>query len=107
MKSTAFLINVSRGNLIQEKPLYEALTSGKLRGFATDVWQSYPYGRAFPVHTGSRLQINQLPNVIGSYDQAANADDVLMRNIEWGTQSLSDFAHGRPITREVNLDLGY
>lgn len=107
MKASAYLVNVSRGMLIQEKALHEALTSGRLRGFAADVWGQYPYGRFFPVHWGSRLQIHRLPNVLSSYDQAANADDVLHRNIEWGTQSLADFAAGRPITREVNLDLGY
>ncbi|TFV36130.1 NAD(P)-dependent oxidoreductase [Bradyrhizobium niftali] len=107
MKRSAYLVCISRGMLVQEKPLYEALTSGRLRGYAADVWGQYPYGRFFPVHWGSRLQIHRLPNVLGSYDQAANADDVLQRNIEWGTQSLADFANGRPITREVSLDLGY
>ncbi|UVO30437.1 NAD(P)-dependent oxidoreductase [Bradyrhizobium arachidis] len=106
MKPSAFLVNVSRGNLIQEKPLYEALTTGRLRGFAADVWGRYEYGRAFPIGY-SRLEIQKLPNVIGSFDQAANADDVLERYIEWGTQTLVEFASGRPLTREVNLDLGY
>lgn len=107
MKSTAFLVNVSRGNLIKEKPLYEALTNGTLRGFATDVWPTYVYGRSFPVHAGSRLQINRLPNVTGTYDQAANADDVLERNIEWGAQNIAEFFAGKPLSREVSLDLGY
>lgn len=34
MKPSAFLVNISRGCVIQEKPLYEALTSGRLRGYA-------------------------------------------------------------------------
>ncbi|QOZ66634.1 NAD(P)-dependent oxidoreductase [Bradyrhizobium arachidis] len=107
MKSSAFLVNVSRGNLTQEKPLYEALTSGGLRGYAADVWWSYGFGRAFPAGSGSRLRIHELPNVIGSDGQAANADDVLQRNIQWGTYSLMEFTTGKPLTREVSLDLGY
>ncbi|WOH52463.1 NAD(P)-dependent oxidoreductase [Bradyrhizobium sp. sBnM-33] len=107
MKRGSFLVNVSRGNLTQEKPLYEALKSGHLRGFAADVWWSYGFGSAFPAGSGSRLKVHMLPNVIGSDDQAANADDVLERNIEWGTQNLAEFAAGKPLTREVNLDLGY
>jgi phosphoglycerate dehydrogenase-like enzyme len=107
MKPSAFLVNVSRGSLTQEKPLFEALTSGRLRGYAADVWWSYEFGRAFPAGSGSRLKIHRLPNVIGSDDQAANADDVLQRNIDWGTQNLVEFATGKPLTREVNLDLGY
>ncbi|TYL92357.1 phosphoglycerate dehydrogenase [Bradyrhizobium rifense] len=107
MKPSAFLINISRGAVIQEKPLYEALTSGRLSGYAADVWWSYGFGRAFPAGSGSRLAVHKLPNVIGSDDQAANADDVLQRNIEWGTKNLLEFAKGGPLTREVSLELGY
>ena len=107
MKPSAFLINISRGMLIQEKPLFEALTTGGLRGFAADVWWRYGFGNTFPVGWGSRLGIHKLPNVICSSDQAANADDVLQRNIAWGTESLMEFVAARPISREVRLDLGY
>lgn len=107
MKSSAFLINVARGNLVQEKPLYDALVSGRLRGFAADVWPHYVYGRSFPWSTMPRLQLHRLPNVTSSLDQAANAEDVLERDIEWGVQSMADFAAGTPISRSVNLDLGY
>ncbi|MER9776443.1 NAD(P)-dependent oxidoreductase [Mesorhizobium sp. M0220] len=107
MKRSAFLINISRGMLIQEKPLYEALTSGTLHGFATDVWWQYNYGQTFPIGWGSRLGIHKLPNVITSNDQAANADDVLERNIIWGSQNLAEFVSGTPMKREVRLDLGY
>ncbi|MGR4932477.1 NAD(P)-dependent oxidoreductase [Bradyrhizobium sp. CAR08] len=107
MKPSAFLINISRGSVIREKPLYEALTSSRLRGYAADVWWHYGFGRAFPGASGSRLAVHQLPNVIGSEDQAANADGVLQRNIERGTQNLVEFATGKPLTREVSLELGY
>ncbi|MFA1676038.1 NAD(P)-dependent oxidoreductase [Rhizobium mongolense] len=107
MKRSAFLINVSRGMLVQEKPLYEALTSGQLRGFATDVWWQYNYGQTFPIGWGSRLGIHKLPNVTLSNDQAANADDVLQRNIQWGTENLAEFLAGQPMKREVRLELGY
>lgn len=111
MKPSAYLINIARGDLVQEKPLYEALTTGRLRGFAADVWPRYEYSRHFatacPAVYGPRLQTHRLPNVTSSHDQAANADDVLERYIQWGIQSLVEFATDKPITREVNLDLGY
>ena len=37
MKSTAFLINTSRGKLIDEEALYQALTAGEIAGAALDV----------------------------------------------------------------------
>ncbi|MBI2183917.1 MAG: D-2-hydroxyacid dehydrogenase [Thaumarchaeota archaeon] len=55
MKSSAFLINTSRGKVIDENALYETLSQKKIRGAALDVFESEP-----PV--GSK--IITLPNVI-------------------------------------------
>lgn len=106
MKPTAYLINVARGNLVQEKPLYEALTSGRLRGYGSDVWPKYESGRAFPTG-GARLPIQSLPNLVASIHQGGDADDVPERILELGIQNLVEFATGKPLTREVILDLGY
>ena len=41
MKSK-YLINVGRGNIIDEKSLYDALKNATLKGYASDVWYNYP-----------------------------------------------------------------
>lgn len=43
MKDGAFLINISRGGVVDECALYDALKSGKLAGAAVDVWSKEPY----------------------------------------------------------------
>jgi D-3-phosphoglycerate dehydrogenase len=42
MKSSAFIINTSRGGILDEKALYEALTKGVIRGAALDVLEKEP-----------------------------------------------------------------
>ncbi len=43
MKDGAFIINTSRGEVVDEDALYEACKSGKLRGAALDVYKEEPY----------------------------------------------------------------
>ena len=42
MQSTAFLINTSRGGIVDENTLYDALKSGKIAGAAFDVLKEEP-----------------------------------------------------------------
>ena len=57
MKSSAYIINTSRGGVIEENALYEALKAGKIAGAALDVFEIEP-----PVN---RLLI-ELPNVVST-----------------------------------------
>lgn len=43
LKDDAFVVNVSRGGVIDEEALYEVLISGKLSGVALDVFVQEPY----------------------------------------------------------------
>lgn len=43
MKTGAFLVNISRGGIVDEDALYNALSANKLTGAAIDVFSSEPY----------------------------------------------------------------
>jgi phosphonate dehydrogenase len=45
MKSTAFLINVGRGSLVEESAVAEALAAGRLAGYAADVFETEDWAR--------------------------------------------------------------
>ena len=42
MKPTAILINVARGKIVAEEPLYDALAEGRIGGAVLDTWWDYP-----------------------------------------------------------------
>ena len=62
MKSTAFIINTSRGEVVDEEALLSALATGKIVGAALDV---------FEIETPTKTKLVELPNVICSPHIAA------------------------------------
>ena len=53
MKDGVFLINVARGELVNEQALYDSCKSGKIAGAAIDVYQTEPY-------TGKLLELENI-----------------------------------------------
>lgn len=51
MKKTAVFINVSRGPVVNEQDLYEALTTGEIAAAGLDVFEKEPIGREHPLLT--------------------------------------------------------
>ena len=45
-KDGAYLINTARGKIVVEEDVVAALESGKLAGYATDVWSRDPPGKS-------------------------------------------------------------
>jgi phosphoglycerate dehydrogenase-like enzyme len=79
LKPNSFLVNVSRGPVVNEKDLYEALKNNRISGAAIDVWYNYSpdeidgkkYPYSYPFH--------ELLNIIMSPHRAASPMDDLKR----------------------------
>lgn len=68
MKNTAYLINISRGAIVNEHSLYEALRTKRILGAAIDVWYKYPAKGA--TQLPSRYPFQELPNIVMSSHRA-------------------------------------
>jgi phosphoglycerate dehydrogenase-like enzyme len=108
MPRHAYLINVARGDLVDEAALFSALITDEIAGFATDVWWDDRLADQvgyFPVP--SRFGVNRLPNVLGSGDQAGNSLESRDRVIELAAQNMAALIAGREPSHLVDLDTGY
>jgi phosphoglycerate dehydrogenase-like enzyme len=62
MKSTAFLVNVARAEIVDQVALYEALAARRIAGAALDVWYRYP--REAGLTLPADRPFHALPNVL-------------------------------------------
>ncbi|NLY19218.1 MAG: phosphoglycerate dehydrogenase [Clostridiaceae bacterium] len=68
MKNTAYIVNTSRGELVDEDALYKSLTGGAIAGAASDVFSKEPPGD----HPLVKLNNFVLTSHIGAYTKEAN-----------------------------------
>jgi len=71
LKPTAYIINLARGPIWDEKALYAALKEGKIAGAGSDVFEVEPATKGHPLF--------QLENFIGTPHMAAHTDEALRR----------------------------
>jgi D-3-phosphoglycerate dehydrogenase len=94
MKPGAFLVNVSRGAVVDEPALIEALVAGRLGGAALDVFATQPLPADSP--------LLQLPNVIVSSHLAGITRDSMRRMGESVARQALQLLAGELPTHFVN-----
>ena len=99
MKESAVLINVGRGNAIDEAALVEALRSNRLRGAALDVVETEPLPADDPLYS--------LDNVLISAHSADRTPDFLERATRMFLTNYTRFVRGEPLLNVVDKKAGY
>jgi D-3-phosphoglycerate dehydrogenase len=90
LKPTSYLINTSRGALIDEDALYLALAGGNLKAAALDVFLNEPYAPLSPDR-----DLRQLPNVILTPHVASNTLEANFRVQQNILKNIDNFLRGR------------
>ena len=114
MKETAYIINVARGEVIEEDALFAALKTKRIAGAALDTWYRYPTNvvdaeddpdRGGP-YQGSSHDFNSLDNVLLSPHMAAHTNGADRGRYESIAESLMSYAKGETIARYVTTGTG-
>jgi phosphoglycerate dehydrogenase-like enzyme len=80
MKRTAYFINTARGALVDESALVEALTSGRIAGAATDVYEREPLPSDHPLRKAPRCVLTP-HNAFNAVEAAKAMSDVSAASI--------------------------
>ncbi|MBC7979406.1 MAG: 2-hydroxyacid dehydrogenase [Armatimonadetes bacterium] len=105
MKKGAYLINTSRGKLVDSAAVIQALKSGQLGGVALDVYEEEE-GVFFEDHSETALQDDVLarlltfPNVLVTSHQAFLTEEALRAIAETTMDSIGRFARGEAAVAE-------
>jgi phosphoglycerate dehydrogenase-like enzyme len=99
VKPGAWLINVARGRLVDERALLRALREGPLGGAVLDTFRDEPLP--------AMSSFYELPNVIVTPHTAWSSGRVLDRSVELFCDNLRRFAGGEPLLNVVDPAAGY
>ena len=93
------LINVGRGPLVAERPLYEALSARTIAGAAIDVWYRYPNadGNASP----SELTFGKLPNILMTPHSSGVTENTFAGRVDDIAANIGRLSRGEPLQNLV------
>uniref|UniRef100_A0A8K9X6R3 Glyoxylate reductase/hydroxypyruvate reductase n=2 Tax=Oncorhynchus mykiss TaxID=8022 RepID=A0A8K9X6R3_ONCMY len=95
MKNTSIFINTSRGGVVDQEDLYEALSSGQIAGAGLDVTVPEPLPTSHPLFTLNNCVI--LPHIASASYSTRNAMSALAAN------NLLLGLKGQPMIKELKL----
>lgn len=95
MKTSAVLINVSRGPVVDEQALHTALVDGTIAGAGIDVWWRNPRDADAP--PPSHLDFTGLGNVVLTPHQSGHTEDVFSGRARDIADKVDALAAGRPL----------
>ncbi len=101
-----YIVNVGRGNCIDEQAMYNSLAKGELAGAAIDTWRrkTHTVGRKFiPFDT----PLNTLENVILSSHKAMQLEDGHQKYVDDVKCGVLNYIQGKRVENQVDLKKGY
>jgi phosphoglycerate dehydrogenase-like enzyme len=102
MKPTSHLINIARGEVVDEEALYNALVERRIAGAALDVWWNEPVTRESSP-APSRFPYYQLENVLMSPHASAVTQSMIDARMKFLSEQMPRLARGEPLQNVVHV----
>ena len=99
MKSSAYLVNIGRGGVIDEPAMAAALNAGRIGGAGLDVFEQEPLDASSPLW--------ELENVILTPHMSGANRGYMDKACELFVENLNRFTSNRPLLNIVDPKLGY
>ncbi|MGY5881793.1 MAG: 2-hydroxyacid dehydrogenase [Candidatus Thorarchaeota archaeon] len=107
MKPSSILVNISRGPIIEEKALFDALRENKIRGAGLDVWWRYPTkwrGTGIPP---SDIPFQDLENLVASPHRAGYSENTEREYFQFAGENILRFIQGKTPLNVIDSNRGY
>lgn len=104
MRSSAWLINVARGPVVDESALFAALRDKRIGGAVIDTWYSYPESPA-TVAAPSRYPFHELTNVVMTPHMSGWTTGTIERRKRFIAENIRRLHRGEPLLNVVRPDL--
>jgi D-2-hydroxyacid dehydrogenase (NADP+) len=99
MKPSAFVINIARGEIVDQQALVDALKEGRIAGAALDVFQPDPLPDDHPLFS--------TPNLIVTPHISAISPMLWHRITDIFVKNINRFLTGKPLINQVDKQRGY
>ena len=102
MKNTAVIVNVARGEIVNEKDLFFALRSNKIGGAIIDTWYRYPspLNKKFKPST---YDFNKLKNIVMTPHVSAWSKNMVARRAELIKKNIDNLYCNKKLYNEIDF----
>lgn len=106
MKDTSYIINISRGRIIDEESLYYLLENRLIAGAGIDTWYNYPENPNDITYPSKKYDFHKLSNILISPHRAAQIDGEFTY-LDDAVDNIKEFHKDKNYMNKLNIEKGY
>jgi phosphoglycerate dehydrogenase-like enzyme len=107
MKPSSIIVNVSRGTIIEEEALFNALRENKIRGAGLDVWWRYPKKWGSTGEPPTDMPFQDLENLVVSPHRAGYSENTEREYFQFTGENILRFIKGETPHNIIDPNRGY